>query len=100
MGSWQPMTVIAMSDSEVTRMNVLRDLAEDRLTAAEAATLMGVGRRQVFRLAKAYRQGGPQALVSRRRDQPSNRLSFPKIISGRICDAAQPRSELRQWRQI
>src|SRR5450756_169190 len=26
-------------------------------------------------------------------------LSFPKIISGRICDAAQPRSELRQWRQ-
>src|ERR1019366_8016203 len=27
-------------------------------------------------------------------------LSFPKIISGRICDAAQPRSELRQWRQI
>src|SRR5664280_2484717 len=27
-------------------------------------------------------------------------LSFPKIISGRIGDAAQPRSEWRQWRQI
>jgi hypothetical protein len=30
----------------------------------------------------------------------SKLLSLPKIISGRICDAAQPRSELRQWRQI
>jgi hypothetical protein len=27
-------------------------------------------------------------------------LSFPKIISGRIGDVAQPRSEWRQWRQI
>jgi hypothetical protein len=27
-------------------------------------------------------------------------LSFPKIISGRIGDAAQPRSKWRQWRQI
>jgi hypothetical protein len=27
-------------------------------------------------------------------------LSFPKIISGRIGDAAEPRSEWRQWRQI
>jgi hypothetical protein len=27
-------------------------------------------------------------------------LSFPKIISGRIGDAAPPRSKWRQWRQI
>ena len=27
-------------------------------------------------------------------------VSFPKIISGCIGDAAQPRSEWRQWRQI
>ena len=26
--------------------------------------------------------------------------SFPKIISGRIGDAEQPRSEWQQWRQI
>src|ERR1700730_12415628 len=34
---------------------------------------MGLGRRQVFRLAKAYGQQGPQALVSRRRGRPRNR---------------------------
>jgi hypothetical protein len=84
------MTVIAMSGSEITRMNVLRDLAEARLTAGEAATLMGVGRRQVFRLAKAYRQRGPQALVSRRRGQPSNR-SYPAALRTEVIDLIRER---------
>jgi Homeodomain-like domain len=84
------MTVIAMSGSEMTRMNVLRDLAEARLTAGEAATLMGVGRRQVFRLAKAYRQRGPQALVSRRRGQPSNR-SYPAALRTEVIDLIRER---------
>ena len=48
------MTVIAMSRTEIDRMNVLRDLATTRIKITEAATLMGLGRRQVFRLAKAY----------------------------------------------
>ena len=47
------MTVTWMSRSEIDRMNLLRDLAEDRVRVSEAATLMGLGRRQVFRLATA-----------------------------------------------
>jgi hypothetical protein len=68
-----PMTVIAMSRTEIDRMSVLQDLATSRIKIAEAATLMGLGRRQVFRLAKTYAQRGPAALVSRKRGQPSNR---------------------------
>jgi hypothetical protein len=67
------MTVIAMSRTEIDRMSVLHDLADGRIRIAEASTLMGLGRRQVFRLAKAYGRHGPQALVSRRRGRPSNR---------------------------
>jgi hypothetical protein len=67
-----PMTVIAMSRTEIDRMSVLQDLATSRIKIAEAATLMGLGRRQVFRLAKAYAQRGPAALVSRKRGRPSN----------------------------
>ena len=52
------MTVILMSRSEIDRMNVLRDLAEERIRVSEAATLIGLGRRQVLRLAKAFRQRG------------------------------------------
>lgn len=70
------MTVITMSRSEIDRMSVLRDLAEDRIRVSEAARLMGLGSRQVLRLAKAYRQRGPAALVSKRRDKRSNR-SYP-----------------------
>jgi hypothetical protein len=70
------MTVITMSRLEIDRMSVLRDLAEDRIRVSEAARLMGLGRRQVLRLAKAYRQRGPAALVSKRRGKRSNR-SYP-----------------------
>ena len=34
------MTVILMSRSEIDRMNVLRDLAEERIRVSEAATLI------------------------------------------------------------
>ena len=44
------MTVIAMSRTEIDRMSVLHDLADGRIRIAEASTLMGLGRRQVFRL--------------------------------------------------
>jgi hypothetical protein len=47
------MTVIAMSRTEIDRMSVLQDLAANRIKVADAAALMGLGRRQVFRLAKA-----------------------------------------------
>src|SRR5258707_14800390 len=67
------MTVIAMSRTEIDRMSVLQDLAANRIKVTEAATLMNLDRRQVFRLAKAYAQRGPEALVSRRRGRPSNR---------------------------
>lgn len=73
------MTVILMSRSEIDRMNVLRDLAEERIRVSEAATLIGLGRRQVLRLAKAFRQRGPAALASRRRGKPSNR-SYPGVL--------------------
>jgi hypothetical protein len=67
------MTVIAMSRTEIDRMHVLRDLAAGRITASEAAQLMRLTRRHVFRLAKAYWERGPAALVSTRRGKPSNR---------------------------
>ena len=52
------MTVIAMSRTEIDRMSVLQDLAADRIKVADASTLMGLGRRQVFRLVKAFAQDG------------------------------------------
>jgi Winged helix-turn helix len=64
--------VIQMSERELTRLRVLIDLSDQRLTVEAAARLMGVGRRQVYRLRRAFAAGGPVALVSRKRGRPSN----------------------------
>ena len=94
------MTVIAMSRTEIDRMSVLQDLAASRIKITEAATLMGLGRRQVFRLAKAYAQRGPAALVSRKRGRPSNHATLriyamrPLASSGSVT-----RTLARPWRR-
>src|SRR6476660_9758993 len=90
MGSIGPMTVIAMSRTEIDRMSVLHDLADGRIRIAEASTLMGLGRRQVFRLAKAYGKHGPQALVSRRRGRPSNRC-YPTALRAEVSGIIRER---------
>src|SRR5215469_1894326 len=66
-------TVRLMSDGELTRLEVLRDVDQKRLTTEAAAQLLGLERRQVFRLLKAYRTEGPTGLISKRRGRRSNR---------------------------
>jgi hypothetical protein len=67
------MTVITMSRKELTRVRVLIDVADGRLSVANATGLIGVGRRQVYRLLDALRAAGPEGLISRKRGRPSNR---------------------------
>jgi hypothetical protein len=67
------MTVIQMSDRALRRLCVMIDLADRRLTVEAPATLMRMGRRQVFRRRRAFEFGGPSALASRKRGRPSNR---------------------------
>src|SRR5512132_2819699 len=62
-----------MSDGELTRLEVLRDLDQRRLTTEAAARLLRLERRQVFRLLKAYRTTGPAGLISKRRGRRGNR---------------------------
>jgi hypothetical protein len=84
------MTVIAMSRTEIDRMSVLHDLADGRIRIAEASALMGLGRRQVFRLTKAYGKHGPEALVSRRRGKPSNRC-YPTALRAEVIGIIRER---------
>jgi transposase len=67
------MTVITMSCNELARLRVLIDVADGRLSVADATGLIGVGRRQIYRLLHAFRADGPDGLISRKRDRPSNR---------------------------
>jgi hypothetical protein len=66
-------TLHIMSDKELARLEVLRDLTSGRLTVLAATELLGLERRQVQRLAKAYQDQGATALISKKRGRPSNR---------------------------
>jgi hypothetical protein len=74
-------TVRLMSDGELARLEVLRDVDRRRLTSVAAAQLLGLERRQVFRLLKAYRVAGPAGLISKRRGRPSNRRKPEELRS-------------------
>jgi hypothetical protein len=108
-----------MSDGELSRLEVLRDLDRRRLTTAAAGQLLGLERRQVFRLLKAYRTEGPTGLISKRRGRRSNRRKpealrravlatirewywdfGPTLAAEKLCEdhgIALGRETLRQW---
>src|SRR5215469_6392714 len=67
------MTVITMSRNELTRLRVLIDVGDGRLSVEDATGLIGVGRRQIYRLLGTFRARGPEGLISRKRGRPSNR---------------------------
>ena len=63
---------------------------QGRLTAAAAGQLLGLERRQVFRLLKAYRVEGPTGLISKRRGRRSNRRK-PEALRRAVLTI------IRQW---
>jgi hypothetical protein len=78
------MTVITMSRNELTRLRVPIDVADGRLSVADATGLIGVGRRQIYRLLQAFRADGADGLISRKRGGPSNR-ALGSVYSARPC---------------
>ena len=67
------MAVRIMSDVELTKFEVLRDVDHERLPVHAAAGILGVSERHVWRLLKAYRVRGADGLISKKRGRPSNR---------------------------
>ena len=84
------MVLHIMSDKELARLEVLRDLMSGRLTVSTAAELMGLERRQVQRLAKAYQDQGATALVSKKRGRPSNR-QMPESVKAQALELIKAR---------
>lgn len=67
------MTVLAMSHGELSRFDTLMRVERGELRVEDAAALLGLKRRQVFRLLERMRSDGAAGLISRKRGRPSNR---------------------------
>jgi len=87
------MPVRIMSDAELTKFEILRDVDHERMPARAAAQVLGLTERQVWRLLKAYRLRGADGLISKKRGRPSNRktpddvrLAAMAIVKERYAD--------------
>lgn len=67
-----------MSQQELDRAQVMRQLDERQINARQAAEQLSLSIRQVRRLLKAYRRDGAQALLSKKRGQPSHHQLDPQ----------------------
>ncbi len=67
------MTLLTMSDKELSRIDVIKEVLDKQLKQQDAASILGVGARQLQRLLKAYKHSGPEGIISRQRGRPSNR---------------------------
>jgi hypothetical protein len=61
-----------MSKQEFSRLEVLLRVQSGRLRVADACALIGLRRRQIFRLLLGLKQDGATSLVSKRRGKSSN----------------------------
>ena len=113
------MPVMSMSKKEFDRLEVLTGVQAGRIRVADACKLLGLQRRQIFRLLAGLKRGGAVSLISRRRGKPSNnRLPEPfrdlalSLVRERYADfgptlaaeklaelhgCAISRETLRQW---
>jgi hypothetical protein len=73
------MAVLSMSKQEFSRLDVLLPVQSGRLHVADACALMGLHRRQVFRLLRGLRPDGAPSLLSKRRGKPSNHRFSPEV---------------------
>ncbi|THH38519.1 ISNCY family transposase [Aliishimia ponticola] len=70
---------VMMSESELNRLEVLAQVDDGRLSVDNAAHMLCLTRRQVFRLLKRYRQDGASAIRHKSRGQaPNNQIHSAK----------------------
>lgn len=70
--------LLTMSNTEITRLEIMQRLRDKRLGQKEASRILGISVRQVKRLFQAYKAQGAAGLVSQRRGKSSNNQLDPK----------------------
>lgn len=79
--------MLEMSQRDRDRLVVVRQVAEKRITVTRGAKLLGLSRKQVGRLRKAYLRDGDRAVLHRARGRRSNRAK-PEAWRRRVIERA------------
>ncbi|MEI4264009.1 ISNCY family transposase [Roseovarius sp. D0-M9] len=73
------MGLVIMSERELNRIEVLSHVTQGRMTAVTAANVLGLSRRQVHRLLRAFQAEGPGAIRHKARGRASNNRIDPAV---------------------
>jgi len=79
-----------MSQRELDRVGVIRQVVEKRLRQRDTARQLGLCVRQIRRLVQRYRAEGAAGLVSRRRGRPPNN-QIDAVLRREILDLVRSR---------
>ena len=96
---------VTMSQSELSRLQILQRVIERRMTQAAAAHALGLSYRQVKRLMARFRRQGASGLVSGKRGKQGNRR-LPAIYTGHVLDLVrgkaiqQPRARRQYFGEL
>ncbi|MEA3350629.1 MAG: helix-turn-helix domain-containing protein [Chloroflexota bacterium] len=71
--------LLTMSKQELTRLEVMQRLEENRMKQRKAAEMLGISERHIRRLLRAFREQGEMGLISKRRGKPSNNRLKPEV---------------------
>ena len=66
------MMLLTMTDNEIYKINTIKNVIDKRISGVDAAALLNLSPRQVYRLSKQYLKNGAEGLISQKRGLPSN----------------------------
>ncbi|WP_367889054.1 helix-turn-helix domain-containing protein, partial [Moritella viscosa] len=60
---WIYMMLLTMTDIEIYRINTIKNVIDKRISGVDAAALLNLSTRQVYRLTKQYLKHGTEVLI-------------------------------------
>ena len=77
--------VLTMTQSERDQAQVLKQVCAGKLTVVEAAEMLGVSERHLYRMLRRYRSEGEAGVIHRLRGKSSNR-GYPQRVKARVVE--------------
>jgi len=71
--------LLTMTDDELLRIKLIQDICDKRITGVEAARILSLSSRQIYRLVKRFITLGSSGLLSLKRGRPSNHRHDDKV---------------------
>jgi hypothetical protein len=81
---------LTMSQKDIDRVHVIRQVMEKRITWKQAATCLRLGLRQIGNLCQRFGKEGARGLLHRLRGQPSNHRLSPEVMERALAILRDP----------